>query len=83
MCALEKSALECMLKGNWNSIHLTVGAVGIISITTIIAASIVLLITITELGNLGIAHGQVNSKQHIIDIRAIPFYYEQQSDCSF
>ena len=61
MGALEKSALECMLKGNWNSIHLTVGAVGIISITIIIAASIVLLITITELGNLGIAHGQVNS----------------------
>jgi hypothetical protein len=61
MGALEKSALECMLKGKWNSIHLTVGAVGIISITIIIAASIVLLITITELGNLGIAHGQVNS----------------------
>jgi hypothetical protein len=31
-----------------------------ISVTTIIAASIVLSITITELGNFGIAHGQVN-----------------------
>jgi hypothetical protein len=33
---------------------------GIISITTIISASIVLVITITELGNFGIAHGQIN-----------------------
>jgi hypothetical protein len=35
-------------------------SVMIISVTTIIAASIVLSITITELGNFGIAHGQVN-----------------------
>lgn len=35
-------------------------SLGIIPMTTIIAASIVLAIIITELGNFGIAHGQVN-----------------------
>ena len=42
-------------------INLQNGAVGIISITAIIAATLVLVITITKLENFGIAHGQVNS----------------------
>jgi hypothetical protein len=43
------------------TINLENGSIGIISITAIIATSIALVITITELGNFGIAHGQVNS----------------------
>jgi len=42
------------------TINLQNVSVGIISITTIMGPSIVIVMTITEIGNFGIAHGQVN-----------------------
>jgi hypothetical protein len=48
------------LSKNMTKIDLQNISVRIMSITTIMAASIVLVITITEFGNFGIAYGQVN-----------------------
>jgi hypothetical protein len=42
------------------TINLQNVSVGIISIITIMGPSIVIVMTITEIGNFGIAHGQVN-----------------------